>query len=97
MEDLFSGMFGKDQKELDFELSPRLFSVLGKSLDLAINAGKSDHLADLSCDLMITPGLPLLKRDIFTQFKPFYEMGRKCAEENIPKIQGLLNKKSNRL
>ncbi|MDE2311604.1 MAG: patatin-like phospholipase family protein [Patescibacteria group bacterium] len=91
MEALFNGAFEK--KNLDFEISPPLFNVLGKSLDLAIRSSKQDGRADLSCDLMIDPGLPLLKRDIYTQFHPFYEMGRKCAEDNLPRIRELVRRK----
>ena len=62
-------------------------------MDLAIKANKQEATEDLKCDLMIDPGLPLLKRDVFAQFNPYYELGRKCAFEYVPKIQTLIKEK----
>lgn len=91
MSGLLNGLVTHEE-EIDFENNPRIFTVLGKSLDLAIAANQSSN-EDLSCDLMIEPGLPLLKRDIFAQFHPYYEMGRDCAVKYTPKIQKLIEQK----
>ncbi len=78
----------------DLNKKPGIFSVLGKSLDLAIAANKRDDQEDLNCDLLITPNLPLLKRDIFAQFNPYYEAGKRVGREHIPQIQKLIAAKS---
>lgn len=91
IEHLLSAIFGPEA--VDLEASPGFFTVLGKSMDLAIKANKNEIPQDLSCDLLIAPQIPKLKPTMFIQFNPYYEMGRKCAEENLPKIKELIEKK----
>lgn len=59
-------------------------------MDLAINANDHEDLQDMVCDLMISPKIPKLKPSLFIQYEPFYDLGRKCAEENMNKIKELL-------
>lgn len=94
VEGLIKSAFGS--QEINFEATPGLFGVISKSMDLAIQAEKRGE-EETECDLMIIPNVPLLKRDIFTKFHPFYEMGRKCAEENLPKILELIEQKVNKI
>lgn len=92
MESLLHGLINKD--EINFEKNPKIFTVLGKSLDLAIQANKQDKAVDISCDLLITPTVPLEKQDIFSQFNQFYGLGRASALENLPKIKELITQKT---
>ena len=73
----------------DIEKNPGLFEVIGKSLDLAIEANKHDDTSSELCDLMIVPDLPKLKQKKFTQeaVKFYYDMGRQYAIDYIPKIE----------
>ncbi len=77
-----------------FEQSPKLFSVLGKSLDLAIYANKR-YLDDDGCDLKITPDFKNFNRfDLSSEImQKYYEIGRQVAEENLPKIEDLIRAK----
>ncbi len=76
---------------------PNLFSVLGRSLDLAIEAQRKHQTSDTSfnCDLLIvpeTPKLPFWKRFLFLHFTDFshtheyYKAGRRTALEYLPKL-----------
>ncbi|MCL5667236.1 MAG: patatin-like phospholipase family protein [Patescibacteria group bacterium] len=89
---LFSGFWAKE--DIDFENNPGLLSVLGKSMDLAIKADKQAVAQDLTCDLMITPNVPKTKKDIFSKFQPYYELGRQTAAEYAPKIKELIRQKA---
>lgn len=83
------------ERELNKEENPSMLSVLGKSLDLAIEANQKETTDDLTCDYLINSEPLLLKTDIKTLFNLYYEKGRKCAQEHMPKIQGLIaNKKA---
>ncbi len=82
------------EENVDFERNPTTFTVINKSLNLAIAAEKTDGNADLSCDLMITPTIPPFKGNIFTQLNPYYELGKKIAFEYGPKIQEIVKQKS---
>jgi NTE family protein len=92
MEHLLSRIFG--ERDRDFEKSSGFFSILGRSMDLAIKANSREDEQDMACDLMISPKIPKLKPALFLQFHPYYEMGRKCAEENLPKIKELIKQKA---
>ena len=87
---LLSGVFGRDSEEEDFEQGPGYFTVLAKSMDLAIEAEKTQASQDMGCDLLISPKIPNLKPTMFFQLNPYYEMGRQCAQENIEKIKSLI-------
>jgi predicted acylesterase/phospholipase RssA len=79
---------------------PNLFSVLGRSLDLAIEAQhrqKAD--SDFQCDMLIvpeTPTVPFWKKFLFLHFTDFsntqeyYKAGRRTAYRNMPKLWKLL-------
>lgn len=73
------------------EKRPRMFSVLGKSLDIALSAQKLD-LEEPPCDLLIQPKLGSYKRREFSTqtIRRFYELGRQTALENSGKIKELL-------
>ncbi len=92
MEQLLSRLFG--EKEQDLEKNLNLFSVLGKSMDLAIKANKNEADQDMECDLMIAPNIPKLKPSLFVQYSPFYEMGRECAKTNVPIIKRMIEEKT---
>jgi len=78
----------------NFEQSPKLFSVLGKSLDLAIYANKH-YMDDDGCDLKITPDFKNCNRVNLSAktMKKYYEIGRQSAKENLPRIKELIEKK----
>lgn len=78
--------------DADIQKKPKLFSVIGKSLDLAIAANKIDDRAEEFCDLMITPDTPTYKRNSFNpeSLNFYYEEGRRSATENIPAIRSLI-------
>jgi predicted acylesterase/phospholipase RssA len=82
-----------DEEDVDFEENPGVFSVVGKSLNLAIAAQKQDDSADLSCDLMITPTIPFFKGDIGDYLKPYYDAGLVVGYEYGPKIKNLIAEK----
>jgi predicted acylesterase/phospholipase RssA len=81
--------------DADIQHKPKLFSVIGKSLDLAIAANKIDDHAEELCDLMITPDIPTFKRNSFTSesLKFYSEAGRKAAKQYAPVIWELMQKK----
>lgn len=91
MQQLLSRVF--ENGETDAEKKPGFFSVLGKSMDLAIQANEQERLQDMQCDLMICPDIPKLKPAFFIQYHPFYEMGRQTALEYAPKIRELIKQK----
>lgn len=70
---------------------PGMFSVLGRSIDLAIEAEKKHHSGQemYDCDFIINLPLTLGVMDM-SQAKKIYELGRKSAEENLPKIKQLI-------
>lgn len=81
---------------------PRLWSVISKSLDLAINAQqKQPEQNNFDCDLLITQELqiPFWKRALFIRFlhidnmEDYYQAGRQTAEEYLPKMWQLLKEK----
>jgi predicted acylesterase/phospholipase RssA len=85
-----------EDTEVDFEKSPKLFGVWGKSLDLAMYA--NNRYSDLDgCDLAIKPNLKNNNRvDLSSNaISKYYQMGRQVAEENLPKIKELIKAKSN--
>lgn len=81
---------------------PNLFTVIGRSLDIAIQAQQNEKPEkNFDCDLIISPELkvPLWKRMLFIRFthidntKDYYHAGRKAAEEYLPKMWQLLKDK----
>lgn len=83
-----------NENENESEQAPSRFSVLGKSMDLAILAAKNDS-GSLNCDLMITPDImPYRLKNILAKRQELYELGKKSASENALKIFDLINKKT---
>ncbi len=92
LENILHNIFTEEPEGLK---KPRMFEVIGKSLDLAIEANKKQSNAEESCDLMIYPEIPKFKKN---EFSPetnlyFYERGREVAGEYIERIKQLINKK----
>jgi len=84
-----------DIEEIDFGEKPGIFSVIGKSLDLAIAANKIDSGQSESCDIMITPNMPSQKTWKFTPESILmdYECGRDMAKQFVPEITKLMEAK----
>jgi hypothetical protein len=81
---------------------PNLFTVIGRSLDIAIEAQQNEKPEkNFDCDLIISPELkvPLWKKMLFIRFthvdntRDYYYAGRQAAEENLPKMWQLLKDK----
>jgi predicted acylesterase/phospholipase RssA len=74
---------------------PGLFSVLGRSLDLAIEANKKEN-KEAECDLFIRPNMSIVDRDDMSleTFHSFYLLGRETAKEYVPKINELIAAKT---
>lgn len=79
---------------------PHLFSVLGRSLDIAIQAQANQSDPTFQCDLLIvpeTPKLPSWKKYLFLHFTDFtktqdlYRAGRATALEYLPKMRKLID------
>lgn len=80
---------------------PGLFSVLGRSVDLAIASQKRNNpkTSNYDCDMLIMPDIhiPFWKKYLYFHFTDFsksediYKLGRRTAEEYIPKIQKLID------
>lgn len=80
---------------------PGIFSVLGRSVDLAIEAQKKDNpkTSTYDCDMLIRPEIhiPFWKKYLYFHFTDFskseeiYQLGRKTAEEYLPKMQALID------
>ncbi len=81
--------------DVDFSYQPGLLSVVGRCLDLAIEASKKNTEKEEACDLLITPAVPRLKNKKFNQdaVKFYYEKGRESAFENAPRIEQLIQSK----
>ena len=72
------------------------FSVLGRSLDLVLEAKRQGLKEDRECDLMIEPDFPTMGKTNLSEnaMRYYYEMGRKNAEQNIPIIKSLIVSKA---
>jgi predicted acylesterase/phospholipase RssA len=92
-----------EHKEIRDQLqNPHMFKVIGRSLDLAIEAQKRDEeVKNFNCDLVITKDLqlPFWRRNVLLRFMNvdnthlFYEEGRRAAEEYLPQFWQLLKDK----
>lgn len=97
--DYWGKMWGSFLKSEDFEdqalETPGMFTVLGKSLDLAIAASKKDYSKDLECDLMITPEVSAYGlKNYENSNQELYELGKITAQQYIPRITQLIEHKS---
>ncbi len=80
---------------------PGMFSVLGRSVDIAIAAQQKNDpkTATYDCDMLIRPDIyiPFWKKYLYFHFTDFskskdiYELGRKTALEYLPKMQQLID------
>lgn len=73
--------------------NPGIFSVLGKSLDLAIAKSREGSGEDLVCDLLISPDIPTLSRTSFMQFNPYYDLGREQAKGYVSIVKKMITDK----
>jgi len=96
VETFFSTMVSSNDDDIEsYSKTPGLFTVLGKSLDLALEA--SAHEQEIpSCDLLITPNIDDMKGMNFNEesLHYFYNEGRRVAEESIPQIRMLIKQKT---
>lgn len=94
LENLFEYLFL--DKETDISKHPHFFTVLGKSMDLAIKASKNESTQQPECDLLITPEMPKLinKKFDHESVMEYYELGKKTAREYLPKIREIIKQKS---
>jgi predicted acylesterase/phospholipase RssA len=82
------------EKEAE-DIKPGIFSVLGKSLDIAIEAHKQDHSKFFDCDLMIDLEMKKYSLKTFAKSnKELYELGRKTAKDYAPRIKELIKSKT---
>lgn len=81
--------------EENFEESPKLFSVWGKSLDLAMYASNRYSVVD-SCDLKIKPYFDNNNSANLSSsaIRKYYEIGRTTGENYLPQIKRLLELKA---
>lgn len=83
-------LFEEEEGE-EAEVKPGMFSVIGRSMDLAIEASKQDYTEALRCDLMITPSIQRFTYKNFdTTNYELYEIGRQTAIEYMPKIKQII-------
>jgi len=82
-------------ENMDLGEKPGIFTVIGKSLDLAIAANKIDSEKNEACDLMISPQTPTQKTWEFTpeSLRLDYQCGRDIATQYIPQIIKLIESK----
>jgi len=90
MVDLIHRALPEDAED-DFEKSPKLFSVWGKSLDLAMYANNRYGEVD-TCDLQIKPDFKKNNRANLSSnaILRYYEMGREAGAKYVPEIQKLV-------
>lgn len=74
------------------EPRPSMFSVIGRSLDLAIEATKKDYTYTINphTDLLIVSDAMKGGINGLGESQYLYDLGRKTAEEYIPKIQDII-------
>ncbi len=68
---------------------PGMFTVLGRAIDLAIEAEKHDNIEALKqqCDIFIRPSFENLGLTNFSQIPLLYELGRSTGREYAPQIK----------
>ncbi len=74
------------------DIHPGVFTVLGKSIDIAIQAEKNDVSDDplFGCDLMLSLDHNRFGVVDFNHSVDLYELGRHTCEAELPNIQALL-------
>lgn len=90
----FTELFHDEDTEHDFSKKPNLFSVLGKSMDLAIKANSSEKEMP-EADLTIKLNMSKINRTEFNEesIKHYYELGLQTADEYIPQIKAIIEQK----
>ena len=95
LESLFDRLLS-DFSESEDPKQRGMFSVLGRSLDVVIEALKNENKERAHCDLMIVPDVPTAKRSEFSreisQFS--YQEGRRVALARLGEIQAVVAKKT---
>lgn len=85
---------------------PNIYTVLDKSMDLAIKAQKRQNDKTFDCDLLIAPDIthmPSWKKYLFLHFTDFsntqeyYRSGRQTAQKHLPQLWQLLADKENEI
>ncbi len=88
-----------DLGKADHSDNPRLYTVLDRSMDLAIKAQAKHYDSKFECDLLIVPDtshMPFWKRYLFTHFTDFsktqsyYTSGRETAKQYLPQLWQML-------
>ncbi len=92
--ELLNGVFSNEDDQQTHH-APNIFTVLGKSMDLAILANKAALKPKEKCDLLITPIIPKLNRTELSEeaMLYYYNLGRQNALNYLPKIKSLLKEK----
>ncbi len=95
--DLFNAFFEKHES---LPVSPGMFSVLGRSVDLALEAQKAHkNETTFQCDVIIRPETPtkpwhhnffLFWLTDFSNSEELYKLGRVTAEKTVPQIWQLM-------
>lgn len=84
------------------ESYPNMFTVLGKSMDIAIKSQNRYRDKQFDCDLVIVPedsNLSIWKKYLFLHFTDFsntenyYRSGRKTAQQYLPRLWQMLSDK----
>lgn len=88
------GGLTKDDEIHDFTKKPGIFTVLGKSLDIAVQASSKENNMP-QADLLIAPQMDISFPADFSEksMQFYYDFGRKIAEENIVKINEIIKSK----
>jgi predicted acylesterase/phospholipase RssA len=89
-----TALFKDEDLEHDFSKKPNLFSVLGKSMDLAIKANNNEKEMP-QADLIIKLNMSKINRTEFDEetIRHYYKLGLQIAEEYIPQIRQIIAKK----
>jgi predicted acylesterase/phospholipase RssA len=95
---VWGSFFPSEEFEDQVVEQPGMFTVLGKSLDLAIAASKKDYTKDLECDIMISPDVTDFGIKNFEEAsQELYQLGRQTAIEYIPRMKEMLEEKAGKI
>ncbi len=97
LEEWISSLVKDDEDEdFDFSKKPGLFTVLGKSLDVAVQANAEESSKPQAvADLTITLDTSKVNRTEYNEelIAKYYQIGIETAEQYIPQIQALVAEK----
>lgn len=96
LENAVNNLFKTNESSDWAKKQPKIFEVLGKSLDVAIKAEK-ESLKEPEPDLLIIPDFGYYERRDYSTgaIKRFYQHGRECGEKYAEKISKLIEEKNN--